>query len=97
MPVDAIGNGSADLIGLARGLALDPNLANSWRNDNALDPDFPQFSSSPEGGITAWYTMRLTQIGEDRESENMLDLQDAIAEYEERDNRRVSIWLEKFR
>jgi len=105
---DAIADGGVDLVGIARGLVIDPALANNWNTNKAVEPEFPRFMSPPEGGITAWYTMRLTQIGEDHESEHILGLQDAASEvvseavseavrqYEERDNNRVAMWLNKF-
>lgn len=58
----AISSGSADLVGLARALVLDPDLPNSWLADQPGYLAFPTFSSPSEGGITAWYTMRLTHL-----------------------------------
>lgn len=85
-----------DVVGVARALALDPALPNSWRAESAVDPEFPRFASPPEGGITAWYTMRLTQIGEDREAAEAPDLESAVRKYEERDQARVAMWTERF-
>jgi hypothetical protein len=57
---------------------------------------FPVFSDAPEGGITAWYTMRLTDIGADKETAVFGDLGQAIRDYEARDKSRTKIWLEHF-
>ena len=58
----ALSEGSTDLIGLARSLVLDPILTNRWLENQRGDPVFPRFQSPPEGGITAWYTMRLPTL-----------------------------------
>ena len=58
--------------------------------------DFPRFADAPEGGITAWYTMRLTEIGENKENPVFGDLQHAIRDYEERDKSRADVWLRHF-
>jgi len=96
--VDALTSGRADLVGLARALALDPSLAERWRTDAHVDPVFPRFSSPPEGAVTAWYTMRLTEIGENREeaSNSRPDLMTAVQAYAVRDRRRVTRWLDRF-
>ena len=64
----ALAEGATDIIGLARALVLDPKLPAHWRATDDRDPEFPCFTDPPEGGITAWYTMRLTDIGEDSDS-----------------------------
>jgi len=96
--IDALASGRADLVGLARALALDPSLPERWRSGVLSDPLFPRFSSPPEGAVTAWYTMRLTEIGEDREeaSDSTPDLMTAVQAYDERDRRRVTSWLDRF-
>lgn len=48
------------------------------------------------GGMTAWYTMRLVALEENRENEYELDLPTAIQEYEERDAQRCIRWQKKF-
>ncbi|QFT30945.1 NADPH dehydrogenase [Labrenzia sp. THAF82] len=63
----ALQDGSADAVSLARAMALNPSLANEWFSDTAGDPEFPVFDKPPRGGITAWYSMLLTALGEDRE------------------------------
>ena len=96
--VEAVWNGTADLIGLARSLILDPNLPHRWQKEafaQQADIQFPRFASPPEGGITAWYTMRLTELGEDREGKHS-DLQTAVAAYDKRDAERVDRWRARF-
>ena len=94
--VDAIASGAVDMVGVARAMALNPQLANTWLSEEGGDPEFPRFESPPPGGITAWYTMRLTALGEDREHQFELDLPSAIKEYEERDAKRCIRWKNKF-
>lgn len=94
--VDAVASGAVDAVGLARAMALDPRLAQTWLTEEGTDPDFPRFQSAPPGGITAWYTMRLTALGEDRETAFTLDLPSAIRSYEERDALRCVNWRNRF-
>jgi 2,4-dienoyl-CoA reductase-like NADH-dependent reductase (Old Yellow Enzyme family) len=94
--VDAISDGNVDVIGLARALVLKPDLPNSWRSEIPKDPIFPHFTTPPEGGITAWYTMRLTQLAENLETTEIPDLETAIREYEDRDRDRVTAWKNHF-
>ena len=93
---DALASGHVDVVGLARSLVLDPALPRRWRDDAALDVAFPRFDDPPEGGITAWYTMRLTELGEDREEVTQTSLPDAVAAYERRDADRVHTWRRRF-
>jgi 2,4-dienoyl-CoA reductase-like NADH-dependent reductase (Old Yellow Enzyme family) len=65
--VDLIAAGDVDLVGLARAMVLDPELASTWLGPDPADPEFPVFVSPPAGGVTAWYTMRMTALAEDRE------------------------------
>lgn len=90
--VNAISSGSTDLVGLARALVLDPDLPNSWLADQPGNLAFPKFSSPPEGGITAWYTMRLTQLGQDSETDEIPDLETTVRIYNDRDKDRVVAW-----
>ncbi|WP_304525346.1 NADH:flavin oxidoreductase/NADH oxidase family protein [Halomonas sp. I5-271120] len=97
----AVASGAVDVVGLARAFILDPRLAKTWLSKEGGDPEFPQFASAPPGGVTAWYTLRLTALGEDRESEDresasMLDLPTALRRYEERDAQRCITWRETF-
>lgn len=94
--VDAVANRGVDIVGLARAMALDPDLPNNWKAGSATAPDFPRFQSPPEGGVTAWFTMRLTELGEDREPSDASRLNAAIRDYEDRDRRRAAIWNEHF-
>ncbi len=94
--VDALRSGHVDLAGIARGFVLDTGLPNNWRSKIAVDPEFPRFSSPPVGGITAWYTMRLTQVGEGRETAERPDLDAAVRDYDERDRLRADKWIQRF-
>ncbi len=94
--VDAVASGAVDMVNLARAMALNPNLANDWLTEAGGDPDFPVFQSPPRGGITAWYSMRLTALGEDREDTFALDLPAALEAYDERDAQRCVTWQKRF-
>lgn len=94
--VDTVANGAADMVGLGRAMILNPGLADNWLNTAGDDPDFPKFESVMPGGITAWYTMRLTALAEDKEDEFTLDLASAIEIYEKRDAQRCITWKKKF-
>ncbi len=94
--IEAIENDSVDMVSLARAMALDPQLANTWLSEEGGDPEFPIFDSPPRGGVTAWYSMRLTALGEDSEKDFTIDPATAIRLYEERDAERSIKWLEKF-
>ena len=93
---DAVASGAVDMVGIARAMVLDPQLAKTWSTEAGGDPKFPRFDSNPPGGITAWYSMRLTALGEDREQDFEMDLASAIRLYEERDAQRCTAWREKF-
>ena len=93
---DAIASGAADIVGLARALVLEPSLPDLWMADRMPEPAFPRFSDAPEGGITAWYTMRLTEIGSDKDTPDVGDLGQAIRDYEARDKTRTEVWLRHF-
>ena len=94
--VDAVASGAVDMVSLARGMVLNPQLAKFWLTEDGGDPEFPIFEAPPRGGVTAWYTMRLTALGEDREHTFSLDPQSALRVYEERDAQRCIKWREKF-
>ena len=93
---DAVASGAVDVVGLARALVLEPELPKLWMLDQKPEPVFPRFSDAPEGGITAWYTMRLTEIGTDKEMPDYSDLRQAIRDYETRDKTRTKVWLRHF-
>jgi 2,4-dienoyl-CoA reductase-like NADH-dependent reductase (Old Yellow Enzyme family) len=93
---DAVASGVVDIVGLARALVLEPSLPDLWKADKTPEPVFPRFPDAPEGGITAWYTMRLTKIGADKETSVVGDLGQAIRDYEARDKTRTEVWLRHF-
>ena len=93
---DAVASGAVDIVGLARALVLEPSLPELWKADQRPEPIFPRFSEAPEGEITAWYTMRLTEIGADKESPVFSDLGQTIRDYEARDKTRTEVWLRHY-
>jgi hypothetical protein len=95
---DAVKSGTVDFVGLARAVIVNPSLPNEWQKGENTEPEFPRFSHAPEGGITAWYTMRITDIGENMpiNTNYDLDIEKAIDAYELRDQARTEIWLEHF-
>jgi len=92
----ALRDGSADAINLGRAMALNPFLANTWLSAAGADPQFPVFDNPPRGGVTAWYSMRLTALGEDREDRFDLSPTQALTAYEARDAERCARWRERF-
>ena len=92
----SLASGAVDMVGLARAMALNPRLPNLWLSGKGGDPIFPRFKTSQPGEITAWYTMLLTAVGKDSESNFTLDLSEAMAMYEERDRKRCLAWRETF-
>ena len=93
---EAVASGATDLVGLARALVLDPELPATWLTGAGGDPPFPRFEHAPPGGITAWYTLRLTALGEDREADFDMEPAAAIREYERRDEQRCALWNARF-
>ena len=93
---DAIQEDIIDVAGVARALALDPELVKHWKLDAPKDPVFPRFDSPPIGGITAWYTMRLTDIAMHQETDEVSDLNKIIKSYEARDAKRSEKWNKHF-
>ncbi len=94
--VSVLQSGTADAVGLARAMVLNPSLAKDWLQDRGGDPQFPRFSSSPHGGITAWYSMRLTALGRDAEAAFDEDPASALGGYDARDAERSIRWLKRF-
>jgi len=94
--LNALASNSADFVGLARALVLAPELPNDWLSGTDSEVEFPRFETPPQGGITAWYTMYLTAIGNDNDSNLTLDLSLAISQYEKRDENRCVKWQRKF-
>lgn len=90
--VNALSEGAVDMVGLARALVLNPMLPNDWLGGTDETPLFPRFTTHVEGGITAWYSMRLTAVASDCEESFDMDLGEAITLYEVRDNRRCEHW-----
>ncbi|EDQ32460.1 NADH:flavin oxidoreductase, Old Yellow Enzyme family [Hoeflea phototrophica DFL-43] len=93
---DAVSSGTVDMVGLARALALEPGLPALWQQGKMPEPAFPRFQDPPEGGVTAWYTMCLTAIGENGPAPDTAKLDEAIAIYEARDRTRTDIWRRTF-
>jgi 2,4-dienoyl-CoA reductase-like NADH-dependent reductase (Old Yellow Enzyme family) len=93
---DAVATGAADIVGLARTMALDPDLPAKWIDPDGGDPEFPRFDSPPAGGITAWFTMRLTALADGTEATFDPALDAAIDAYESRDADRIGTWKQAF-
>lgn len=91
-----IESGVADAVGLARTMVLEPGLAKNWLNGTGGDPAFPVFDAPPEGAVTAWYTMRLTALGEDAETVFEMTAREALKLYEARDAERCGCWRAHF-
>ena len=91
----AIAEGKADLIGLARALVVDPELPSFWLSGQRGEPQFPRFKNPPEGGVTAWYTMQITQNAKGNSALSPDDLEGVIHAYESRDEARRRIWNSK--
>lgn len=89
-------DGTVDVVGLARLLILNPSLPTLWAKGEITTPDFPRFSDPPEGGITAWFTMQMTEIANNSEVCASLDLNAANATYAVRDERRTKVWIKHF-
>ncbi|MEJ6404446.1 hypothetical protein [Yoonia sp. 2307UL14-13] len=87
--------GAADAVGLARAMALDPNLPAKWLA-GPEGPTFPRFTETPPGGVTAWYSMRLTALGEDAEDRFDMAVPEALAAYGARDAARCELWRKRF-
>ncbi|MEM7427486.1 MAG: oxidoreductase [Pseudomonadota bacterium] len=92
----AVASGAADMVGLARAMVLNPGVADAWLQPMGGDPDFPVFDNPPRGGVTAWYSMRLTALGEDREAIFAPTPDAALEAYEQRDEERCEIWRKAF-
>lgn len=88
--------GDADFVGLARTLALDPDMAAKWLDSGGGDPDFPNFASPPPEGVTAWFTMRLTALANDCESRFGPTPSVALNEYRRRDDGRIDAWNNRY-
>ena len=94
--IDAVNEGFVDAVSLARAMALNPMLANTWLNGDGGELEFPVFAVPPPGGVTAWYSMRLTALGEDKEIRFDMTPASALEAYDARDERRSEIWRHRF-
>lgn len=94
--VDAVASGATDIVGLARAMVLDPELPATWCKLEGGDPEFPRFESPPVGGITAWFTMRLTAMAHGTDQDFDQELGAAIDAYESRDATRITLWKQTF-
>ncbi len=92
----AVFEGNVDVVGLARALVVDPELPSFWLSGQRSAPQFPRFNDPPEGGVTAWYTMQITQNAKGENALDPKELEEAIAAYEGRDEARRLIWKSKF-
>lgn len=93
---EAVSSNAVDVVGLARALVIDPELPSKWLESEPTDPVFPRFTTVAPGDITAWYTMRLTDLARRTESEIERSLDDAVSEYLARDDARVAPWIEAY-
>jgi 2,4-dienoyl-CoA reductase-like NADH-dependent reductase (Old Yellow Enzyme family) len=91
-----LADGSADAVSLARAMVLNPSLPNAWMNEDGSDPEFPMFDAPPRGGVTAWYSMRLTALGENNEKQFDLSPANALKAYDVRDGERCKMWRKRF-
>lgn len=94
--VAALESGAADMVGLGRALVLNPQLPTIWASTVGGDPEFPRFDTTLPGAVTAWYTLRLTALAEEREATFDMDLPTALKTYETRDAERCHIWSKRF-
>ena len=94
--IGALKSGAVDIVGMARAFALSPDLADRWNSPDSADPQFPRFGKTGPGEITAWYTMRLSDIASDREAATGISPGEAMRLYEVRDRERIASWLEAF-
>ena len=93
---EAVANGGIDVVGLARVMILDPELPKSWIEGTNAAPIFPRFNATPEGGVTAWYTMQMVALGQDSATQTSLDLHEVLDIYGQRDEQRCGLWNTKF-
>jgi len=94
--VKSIESGYADAVSLARAMIIRPDIANKWLGNNTENPNFPVFQDPPKGSITAWYSMLLSALAEDRENEFNLTPQQALQTYNRRDAERCKKWMRHF-
>ena len=88
--------GVADAVSLGRAMVLNPSLPNAWLGEDGGAPEFPTFVSPPRGGVTAWYSMRLTALGNNAEDGFDPSPSQALAAYDKRDRERSEMWRKRF-
>ncbi len=93
---EALLSGAVDMVGLARALALDPGLPDKWMRKSGEEAVFPRFSSTPPGGVTAWYTERLRQWGTYGAADEGGTVEDALVQVERRKAANASVWQNHF-
>ncbi len=93
---NVLASGAVDVVGLARAFCLQPDLVNLWRADQYHAPVFPRFFQRPEGGVTAWFTLRMTDLADGLSEPVPDDLHQALAQYEIRDQERTKTWIAHF-
>ncbi|MEP3112954.1 oxidoreductase [Nisaea sp.] len=94
---EALLSGAVDMIGLARALALDPRLPDKWMRKSGDETVFPRFSSTPPGGVTAWYTQRLRQLGTHGTADEGGSVEDALIQVNRRKAANALLWQDHFR
>lgn len=94
--ISVLETGSADAVGIARGFVLVPSLANMWLSKEGGEVEFPVFESPAPGAVTAWYSMRLTALGEEAENTFSMSAADALDAYDKRDAGRCEMWRRRF-
>lgn len=77
-------------------MVLNSALLDEWLHGQGENPLFPIFEYTPEGGVTAWYSMLLTVLANDCEQNFALDITTAIQQYEQRDIVRCQRWKSRF-
>ncbi len=86
-----VNSGTADVVGLARSLVLDPELPTRWRRGDTTAPAFPRFDETPEGGVTAWYTERIAHLAGLRD-DPVIDAVRARDDFARRERGRAERW-----
>jgi hypothetical protein len=91
----AIRSGAVDVVGLARALILDPSLPRTWANGGG-GPRFPTFQNSVLGGVTAWYSMALRALADDRAYDGVHDAILAKQQLDELTIGMSAVWRQAF-
>lgn len=95
--LDALKQGTVDVVGVARAAVLDPELGRHWLSGTGPDPAFPRFPRPvPAGGITAWYTLRIAAIAASRDAAFDAMPAEALALMRDRDTERATRWRARF-